>query len=110
MKKLTGLDEKIINLEDVVIKETDLPSLRYLIKIILNKQVAKDADEAIDVNQILLKLRMVEPDIEFENAEFKLIQDKVRENKAQLFQGPHGQLLAYLKKCDVEIKKDLEVK
>lgn len=112
MKKLTGLDDKILNLEDVQIDESKMPSLRFLLKVILNKQVPKDADESLDVNQILLKLRQVEPDVEFENAEFKKIVEKVRENKAGLFQGPHGQLLAWLDKCDKasDKKPDLEVK
>jgi hypothetical protein len=112
MKKLTGLDEKILNLEDGNVPEEALPSFRTLIKVMLNKQVAKNADESIDVNQILLKLRMVEPDIEFENAEFKLIKDKVGENQAKMFQGPHGQILAYLDRCDKasEKKPGLEVK
>jgi hypothetical protein len=112
MKKLTGLDDKILNLEDVEVDESQLPTFRFLIKLILNKQVAKDADESLDVNQILLKLRQVEPDIELENAEFKIIREKVGKNEAKLFQGPHGQVLAYLDKCDKasEKKPDLEVK
>lgn len=111
MKKLTGLDDKILNLEDDKVDESKLPSYRYLLKIILNKQVPKDADDSIDVNQILLKLRQVEPALQFENAEFKKIREKVVENKAQLFQGPHGQLLSWIDKCDKESEKPgLEVK
>lgn len=100
MKKLTGLDEKIINLEEGDIAPERLPSYRTLLKIILNKQIAKSAEESLDVNQILLKLRQVEPDIEFENAEFRIIKEKVGENQAKMFQGPHGQVLAWLDKCD----------
>ena len=112
MKKLTGLDDKILDLEEGKAPQEMLPSLRTLIKIMLNKQIAKSADESIDVNQILLKLRQVEPDIEFENAEFKLIREKVAENQAKMFQGPHGQVLAYLDECGKapDKKADLEVK
>lgn len=113
MKRLTGLDDKIVNLEAGEVPADQLPSYRNLLKTILNRQVAKNAEEALDVNQILLKLRLVESDIEFENAEFKLIKDKVNENQAKMFQGPHGQMVAYLEKCEKaseEKKPALEVK
>lgn len=112
MKKLNNIDDKILNLEDVQINESQLPTFRTLIKYMLNKQVAKNAEEALDVNQILLKLRQAESDLEFENAEFKIIKEKCGENQAKLFQASHGQIVAYLAKCEKESEKkpELEVK
>lgn len=112
MKKLTGLDDKIQNLDADVVTEDRLPSFRYLLKVMLNRQVAKNAEESLDVNQILLKLRMVEPEIDLENNEFRILQEKIKQNEAKMFQGSHGQVLAYLDKCDKasDKKTDLEVK
>lgn len=112
MKKLTGIDDRILNLDGDPIPEDKMPKLRYLIQVILNRQVAKNAEESLDVNQILLKLRQTEPDIELENGEFRILSEKIKENQAKLFQGSYGQLTAYLEKCDKasEKKSDLEVK
>lgn len=112
MKKLDGLDERINNLDGDQVPEDKMPTLRYLLKVMLNRQVAKTAEESLDVNQILLKLRQVEPDIDLENGEFRVLLEKVKENQAKMFQGSHGQVLAYLDRCDKasETKKELEVK
>lgn len=101
MKKLTALDTQIEILDGTEPNPNiKLPTFRSLIKIILNNQVPKNAEESLDINQVLLKLRQVEPDLEFENAEFKLIYDKAGENQAKMFQSAHGQLIAYLKSCE----------
>ena len=112
MKKLTGLDDRTLNLDGDPIPPEKMPTLRYLIQVILNRQVAKNAEEAIDANQILLKLRQVEPDIDLENNEFRILSEKIKANEAKLFQGSYGQLTAYLEKCDKasDKKADLEVK
>ena len=101
MKKLTAIDTPIEILDgNDPNPNMKLPTFRALIKIILNNQVPKNQEESLDVNQILLKLRLHDVEIEFENAEFKLLKDKVGENQAKMFQGPHGQLMAYLVACD----------
>jgi len=106
MKKLTNLDGRIEVLDDRTnVDEKGLPTFRSLLRMILNNQVPKNAEESLDVNQILLKLRQVETELEFENAEFKLLYDKTGENQAKMLQQFHGQLLAYLKSCEKESEK-----
>lgn len=108
MKKLTAVDTPIEILDGSEPNpKAKLPTMRGLLKIVLNNQVPKNQEESLDVNQILLKLRLVDSDIEFENAEFRLMKEKVAENQAKMFQGPHGQLMAYIVACEkADDKKD----
>lgn len=106
MKKLMAIDKTIELLDgNEVNPSMKLPTFRFLIQTVLNNQVPKNGEESLDINQVLLKLRQVEPDIELENAEFKILKEKVGENQAKMFQGPHGQLLAYLNACEKESEK-----
>lgn len=106
MKKLMAIDTQIELLDGSEANPNiKLPTIRSLIKIILSNQVPRNGEESLDINQVLLKLRQVELDIELENAEFKILKEKVGENQAKMFQGPHGQLLAYLNACEKESEK-----
>lgn len=111
MKKLTAIDTQIVSLDgNELPANVKLPTLRNLIRIILNNQVPKNSEDSLDTNQILLKLRIDDPDVVLENSEFKLIKDKVNENQAKMFQSGHGQLVAYLTSCEKAGEKESEKK
>jgi len=108
MKKLTKLDDKIEVAEELSEdQKKGLWSYRRMIQIVLNNCTPRNNEESMDIHQILLKLRMKEPDIEFEDAQFKLIWEKFDANgDGKNFQRFHGPTVFYLKQCE----KALEVK
>lgn len=97
MVTLEKLDDKIENLIDT---REEMSTYRKLLKISIGNLPPKSADEMLELNQVLMKLKMVEADIQFENHEIKTVIDKVSENKVGLPQISIGQLLAYLKACE----------
>lgn len=111
MKRLTGLDDKIVSY-DPDVKSEMLATFRGLLRIALGNIVSKNAEEGLDLNQILLKIRIEEPNIEFENGEFRTMKQVVERNDVKMFQHSHGPLTAYLVKCEKESEKkpELEVK
>jgi hypothetical protein len=97
MKKLTGLDDKLPS-DDA--KKNDMPTIRATIRTMMNTAVPANNEESIEINQVLLKLRQVEPDIELENAEFAIIMRKFNDNAAKMFAQFHGPTVAYLKEIE----------
>lgn len=107
MKTLKNVDREVEYLDGFNLPSgTKLSTMRMLLKILLNRTVSKSPDEAIDINQLLLKLRLVESDIQLENAEFKVMKEKVEANEMKMPQGEYGQLVTYVRECE----KDSETK
>ena len=105
MKVLKNVDREVEYLDGFNLPAgTKLSTMRMLLKVLLNRTVAKNPDDAIDTNQLLLKLRLVEPDIQLENAEFKALKEKVDANEMKLPQGEYGQLVAYVRECEKDVK------
>lgn len=102
MKTLKDLDQRLIDFENRVAKESDLPTMRQTLTRLLSASVPKTAGESLDANQVLLKLRQTEAVINLENSEFAVLKKKVEANEAGMFQAGHGQVMAYLDACDKE--------
>lgn len=109
MKKLTALDTIIDNLIDT---KEQMPTYRTLLRNCIGFVRPTNADEMLELDQVLLKLRLTDSDIEFENHEFKIMMDKVAENKIGLPQLSIGRLYAHMKFCEKESEKKpgLEIK
>jgi len=107
MKTLKNVDREVEYLDGFTLPSgTKLSTMRMLLKVLLNRTVAKNPDDAIDTNQLLLKLRLTESDIQIENAEFKALKEKVESNEMKMPQGENGQLVSYIRECE----KDSEPK
>ena len=108
MVKLTLLDEKIVPLVHEGLTEEQLSeafSYRRIFKTIISLSIAKSGEEAIDLMQLGMKLKLAETDIEIEDGEFKLLRKLIDENKSQLLNGLlQGSSLIYLDKCQKESK------
>jgi|WetSurMetagenome_2_1015567.scaffolds.fasta_scaffold1181253_1 hypothetical protein len=102
MKKLVKLDDKIEVAEELTEEQKKgLWTYRRMIQIVLNNCTPKNNEESMDIHQILLKFRMAEPEIDFEDAQFKIIWDKFDANiEGKTFQRFHGPTVFYLKQCE----------
>lgn len=99
MKKLVKLDDRVPTFTDEQKAET-MPTYRSLIKSMVTNSVPKNNEESVELNQIIMKLKLVEPEIDFENSEFKVIIEKFDTNQVKMFAGFHSPVVAYLKEIE----------
>jgi len=107
MKTLKGLDQKPVLIDDVTdekVLET-IPTFRKMLKIVAgNSQPKAGTDEAIDLFQIGLKLKS-DGDVALEDAEFRLLHNKCKDNPANFTSHILGQILLMLKEAEKESEK-----
>lgn len=101
MKTIKGIDDKPTHWQDDIAPEVlaTIPSFRKMFKAALGMGAAKDGENAIDLFQVGLKLK-VEGDISLEDAEFKLLKDRCSQNPAQWQAHFHGQVMLKLKEAE----------
>lgn len=109
MKTLKGLDQKPETLETEGVPQNVLdtiPTFRRLFKILVGNCVPKpNTDEAADLWQIGLKLKC-EGDVSIEDAEFKLLKNKAKENPTQFTAHILGQMLNKLSEAEKEADEE----
>ena len=95
MKKLRGLDDRPQPLEKDTSKEVreQIPKFRRLYKMAVGNAMGRDAENAIELYQVGLKLRIDSDTIELEDAEFKLLKEKVEGNDAKFASTIHAQMI-----------------
>lgn len=106
MKTLKGIDEKIEWFTDDISDEQKalLPTYRKLMRVAVGGAAARNGEEALDYNEIGLKLR-VDGDVDLEEAEFKLLKRACEEHSAAKRQDgwiAHIQAKVLLKLKDAE--------
>lgn len=107
MKTLKGLDQKPALIEDVAdekILATVLTFRKWLKIIAGNSPPKPGTEESIDLYQIGLKLK-VDGDVLLEDAEFKLLQSKAKDNSSNLPSQILGQILLKFKDAEKESDK-----
>lgn len=108
MKTLKGLNTKPEILDDKPTPELlkDIPTYRRLFKMVVGNSVASDkTEQAVDMVQIAMKLRIDEDSIPLEDAQFKLLREKVVENNIKLTALFQGQMLMLMDKCKKECEE-----
>jgi hypothetical protein len=107
MKTLKGLNSRPEILEENPTKEMidDTPTFRRLFKIVIGNSLAKSGEQAVDCVQIAMKLRIDADQIELEDAQFKIIKDKVDDNPTKMPAIFQGQMRMLLDKCEKDDKK-----
>jgi hypothetical protein len=78
-------------------QKKQIPTFRQMFKAAVGLSLSKDGEQAIDLYQLGLKLKISESDINLEDAEFKLLKEKCGENPAKWIGHFHGQVMQKLK-------------
>lgn len=100
MKTIKGIDESMSSFDDELPKDTVLPTYRKLFKSTVGLAAARSGEEALDMYQLGLKLKIEGADIALEDAEFKLLRGCVEKNAGQLISHYLAQLLMKLKESE----------
>lgn len=101
MKKLTGVQDETVLFDDNAIAQGfKAPTYGTLLSNLLNAIQPKNNEESAVVGQMLLKLRLKENEFTMENADYKLVMDKMNENPGKMYAGFHSQLLLWLQKFE----------
>ena len=103
MKTIKNVDSKPEHFQDDIAPEVaaTIPTYRKMFKAAVGMGLAKDGENAIDLVQLGLKLR-VDGDINLEDAEFKLLKERCSQNPAQWTAHFHGQVMMKLKEAEKE--------
>lgn len=104
MKTIKQIDEKIEWFaEDLSeIEKSTLPTFRKLFKAAIGMGVSKNPEEAVDLYQIGLKLKIDGPDISLEDAEFKRLKECCNPNPANWISHVHACVLMKIKEAEKE--------
>jgi len=106
MIKLNGLDSRPEPIEEGNKEEQmRLPTFRRLFGIAIGNSLGKSAEEAMDIIGLLTKLRATGDEIEFEDAEFKILKTNVFENQARILAVLHGQMCLLIQKAEKESRQ-----
>lgn len=99
MKTIKNIDDKPSHFQEDVLPETmaALPTYRRMFKNAVGTVAARNGEEAIDLYQLGLKLKMEGSDISLEDAEFKLLKDTCEKNPAQWMAHFQAQVLLKIK-------------
>jgi hypothetical protein len=103
MKKIVGLEEKLQKLSDA--DKGDMLTYKEMFRNGVALSVTKAGPEAIELFSVALKLKSSGNEIDLEDAEFKLLHQKISENPGFLNNAPwpawvHGQLLVRLEQSE----------
>jgi hypothetical protein len=100
MKKITGLDDKIVPLisdaDTPLTQADDMPTVRQCLIVSVGKGNAKSADEARRCVRVVNKLRVGDNVIELADEEFLLVLQKVVANPNGFIADIQGQLIEKL--------------
>lgn len=101
MKTIKDVDTKPTHFQEDIPEEVAaaMPTYRKMFKAAVGMGLAKDADNAIDLLQLGLKLK-VEGDVQLEDAEFKLLKDRCSANTPQWQAHFHAQVMLKLKESE----------
>ena len=107
MKIIKGVNEKLdlFSISDEG-EQKDKASFKDMYRTVISLSLGDSGEQALEMFELGLKLKNTKADdIEVEDAEFKLLKDKVQANKLQ--QPAHflGQLLKKLKEAENDTKK-----
>lgn len=82
MKTLKDIDSKPIPFEEDIPAEAleRIPTFRKLFKSSVGMLIKSNGDQAIDLYQLGLKLKLSEQDISLEDAEFNMLKDACNQN------------------------------
>ena len=109
MIKIKGLDDRVIPiLTDGLTQEQLAQAMTYrkVFVGIISNSIAKSGEEAIELVQLGLKLKLTEPEVDIEDSEFKLLKKTIDENKNGILNTLlQGSALILLNKCESESKK-----
>lgn len=103
MKTLTRLNDKLDPIFDEEKAGASMPTFRRLYRLALGNSMAKNPDEAVDLVQVGLKLKLEEDAVNLEDAEFALLKDAVTRNSQSMVAQLFGQLVIRLR--DDEARK-----
>lgn len=85
----------------------DVPTYRRLFKMVVGNSMATEkTEQAVDMVQIAMKLRIDEDSIPLEDAQFKLLREKVVENQVKMTALFQGQMINLLDECEKASKGD----
>lgn len=107
MKTLKGLNSKPETLDENPTSELmkDIPTYRRLFKMVVGNSMATEkTEQAVDMVQIAMKLRIEDDSIPLEDAQFKLLREKVIDNQIRLTALFQGQMISLLDACKEEPK------
>lgn len=96
MKKIEGLNERIVPLTDEAGAFEAMPTIRQCLTLNVGKGSAKTADEARRITRIVNKLRGDAPFVELADEEFNLLVQKIIGNAHGFIADIQGQLLEKL--------------
>lgn len=96
MKKITGLNDKIVPLTEEPGSVDAMPSIRQCLTVSVGKGSAKTADEARRITRIVNKLRGDVAEVEFSDEEFSVLLAKIITNAHGFIADIQGQLLERL--------------
>lgn len=107
MKTIKGITEKLAVFSLRETQEVDSNSFQDVFRTIISLSIGKSAEQALEMFEIGLKLKNnKESNLELEDAEFKLLKEKVEANPNQQPAFFHAQLLLKLKEAENDsIKK-----
>lgn len=102
MKTVTGIDAKAHHFVDEMTPEEQsvIPTYRRLMLNALGGSKAKDAEESVDMYQALLKIRGASDKVDLEDAEFRLVLNKCKENAIGWPAIWQGQIITFLGQFD----------
>lgn len=107
MKVIKGVNEKldVFTLTDEG-EQKDKATFKDMYRTIISLSLGNSGDQALEMFELGLKIKNTkENDVELEDAEFKLLKDKVAENKLQQPAYFIGQLLSKLKQAEHDTVK-----
>lgn len=106
MKTIKDVDTKPSHFQDDLPPEAEasMPTFRKMFKAAVGMGMAKDGENAIDLLQVGLKLKLDGADISLEDAEFKLLKERCSANPAQWVTHFHGQVMLKLQEAEKEKK------
>jgi hypothetical protein len=102
MKTLTNVDDHLDSFNEELNDDQRrvLPTYRQAFKSIVGMTLNGDPEKAIDLYQLGLKFKLDEPNIQLEDAEFKLLKEATQKNPSQLLNHFWSQILLRLKDAE----------
>lgn len=97
MKKIVGLEEKVKSFDE---KDTLLQPFKEFFQAAVKFSVKKSGEEAVDLFEILLKLKSANGEVDLEDAQFKLLKACCNDNPVGWPSVVHGQLFKKLQESE----------
>lgn len=97
MKKIVGLDEK---LEKLTESDRDFDTFRNYFRGAVALGISKPGVDAVDAYELSFLIKKAGVEVDLEDAQFKLLKDRVTENVAQWPDWVKGQLLKKIQQAE----------